>query len=93
MTEDTLKVHPLLKKAGEDRNCPIHSGKAMKLAVFRKIMADIAEHGIEIKDSERQELWKEFDATPGWFGTNASAGRQAMDVKGEDAPPLVSFIP
>lgn len=81
MTAETLKVYPYILQASKDRNVKLQSGQAMKLAVFRFLMHEIAELGIEIKDTERKSLWTSFNATAGWFGSNASAGGQAMGVE------------
>lgn len=61
-----------LDDAALDRKSKPESAKAMRLAVFRYIMDTVKLDG-EI----RKQAWKQFNATPTWFGTNASAGRQA----------------
>lgn len=61
-----------LDDAAVDRKAKAESAKAMRLAVFRFI-AD----SFKITGELRSQAWKQFNATPTWFGTNASAGRQA----------------
>jgi hypothetical protein len=78
---DTTKngVVSYLKDAAETRKAKPQSGDAMRLAVFRFI-CDM----LDVTDKEtRKAAWKQFDATPGWFGCNASAARQAMGIKSD----------
>ena len=72
---DTTKegIRPYIDKAAKDLKVPPTSQAAWKLATFRWI-ADAA----EMEGENRQEAWKQFYATPGWFGTNASAGSKAL---------------
>lgn len=78
-SKEAIKAY--LEDAAASRKCEIQSGKAMRLAVFRFI-ADMV--GLT-EQAERNEAWKQFNATPGWFGCNASAARQALEIKAEGA--------
>jgi hypothetical protein len=78
---DTAKdgVKAYLEDAAATRKVAPQSAKAMRLALFRFI-ADT----LKITDkATRQAAWKQFDATPSWFGCNNSAGRQALGYKGD----------
>lgn len=73
---DTTKdgVHGYLKSAGTQLKEQPYSTLAMRLALCRWVL-DAA--GISDK-ALRAVVWKQFSATPGWFGTNASQARQAL---------------
>lgn len=73
---DTTKVgiKLYLDSAAETTGKSWNSQESFKLAVFRFI-ADTAKLDGEL----RQAAWKQFQATPAWFGTNASAGKQALE--------------
>ena len=72
---DTTKegIKSYVDKAAADFKVAPTSQTAWKVACFRFI-ADAA----EMDDKTRQEAWKQFYATPGWLGTNASAGSKAL---------------
>lgn len=76
-TSEEMKTR--LEKTGTAQKCLPYHQKAMKLAVFRYLAQTF---GIKDKDI-LAKAWQQFDATPGWFATNASACRQALwdDVK------------
>lgn len=81
VSKETLVVKPLLEKAGVDLKLEPSSAKAMRLAVFRFIADALGAEG-----ETRQEAWKAFlSETPGWFGSNASAGMAAMGLKGKES--------
>lgn len=73
-SKETVKDY--LLDAGKDQKCAPEGGKAHKLAVFRYI-AD----SLKIDGELRKQAWKQFQATPNWFGCNASAARQALGIK------------
>lgn len=76
-TKDGIKAY--LEDAAESRKCPIQSAAAMRIAVVRFILDTC-----KITDPVmRKQAWRQFDATPGWFGCNNSAGRQALGIKSE----------
>lgn len=66
-----------LEQAAADKKCAVQSGEAMRLAVVRFILdaADI------VDNAQRKEIAKQFLAMPAWFGSNASAARQALGIK------------
>jgi hypothetical protein len=89
MSQQTLNVKPLLETAGKDRGVEVCSAKAMRLAVFRFIADALGAAG-----EERAEAWKAFEAdTPGWFGSNASAGMAALGLKGKESAVEAEFKP
>lgn len=79
---DTTKegIRAYLEDAAATVKAEVQSGASMRLAVFRFLM-DTA----KIRDKEvRNQAWKQFDATPGWFGCNASAARQALKLQSRE---------
>ena len=79
MSKETALVKPLLEQAGRDRKCEPSSAKAMRLAVFRYVAKACGAN-----KEQAAKAWKQFEEeTPGWFGTNASAGQAAMGLKGK----------
>lgn len=71
-TKAGIKIY--LEDAAKDHKAMPYSAKAMRLAVFRFIADTLA-----INDKTlRAKAYKQFQATPGWFGCNNSAGRQAL---------------
>jgi hypothetical protein len=70
------KINEARKKAGMP-TLQFHSGEVMKMAIC-KFWLDMMEVQ---KPEERQKLAAQFMATPGWFGSNASAARQAYEAK------------
>lgn len=82
---DTTKagIRSYLEDAAATRKVEIQSAKAMRLAVFRFIL-----DSMKVMDPVvRKQAWKQFDATPSWFGCNNSAGRQALGIKTRDNVP------
>jgi hypothetical protein len=69
-------INEARKKAGM-QPLQFHSGEIMKLAIC-KFWLDMLEVQ---KPEERQKIAAQFMATPGWFGSNASAARQAYEAK------------
>lgn len=65
-----------LDDAAEARKVKPESAAAMRLAVYRYI-ADT----LKVSDDARKQGWQQFNATPTWFGTNASSGRQIRGTK------------
>lgn len=54
-----------------------HSGEVLKLAICRFFL-----EAMEVsKPEDRAKLVQQFMATPTWFGSNASACRQAYEAK------------
>lgn len=88
MKAETLLVKPLLEKAAADRKCEVSSAKAMRLAVFRHAL-DCAK--VKLNEEQRKAAWLEFEKTPGWFGSNASAGQAALGLKGKTAATFEEF--
>lgn len=77
-TKQGLKEN-YLEPAGIDCKKQPYSADAMRLAVFR-FLADT----FKITDSAmRKQALRQFAATPGWFGANNSAGRQAMGYESD----------
>jgi hypothetical protein len=70
------KINEARKKAGA-QPLQFHSGEVMKMAIC-KFWLDMMEVQ---KPEERAKLATQFMATPGWFGSNASAARQAYAAK------------
>ena len=76
---DTTKtgIKAYLEDAALTTKQKLESAKAMRLAVCRFIL-----DSAKISDAElRKQIWQQFDATPGWFGCNNSAGRQALGIE------------
>lgn len=76
---DTTKpgLRAYLDEAALTTKSPFHGGAAMRVAVLRFILDSARIHDPIV----RKAIGKQFLATPGWFGANASAARQAYDVK------------
>lgn len=74
---DTTKigVREYLTRASEITNKAPHASESHKLAVVIFLL-DAAEI---TNPDERKAVATQFMATPGWFGNNASAGRQAYE--------------
>jgi len=73
-TSDGLK--PRLELAANATKKPLQSGETLKLAVFRFIADTLKIPAGAL----RQQAWQQFDACPLWFGSNASAMRQAYKI-------------
>ena len=87
--QDTTKdgVKQRLLKAAEDRKALPQSAKAMRLAVFRFLCDTLDVQDVDV----RKAAWKQFDATPEWFGSNASAARQALGLQSDAAAVEAEF--
>lgn len=74
-TKEGIKAY--LEDAAESRKAKPESATVMRLAVVRFVLdsAKVIDHEM------RKQCWAQFDATPGWFGCNNSAGRQALGIK------------
>ncbi len=74
-TKESIKGY-LEDASASLKSLPSHQG-SHKLAVFRFIVDTL-----NITDqATRTAAWKQFAATPSWFGCNASAGNQALGYK------------
>lgn len=76
---DTTKagLRAYLDEAAITTKSPFHGGAAMRVAVLRFILDSARIHDPLL----RKAIGRQFLATPGWFASNASAARQAYDVK------------
>ena len=86
---DTTKegIKGYLEDAAATLRLAPQSGAAHRLAVFRFILDTL-----KVTDAnQRKAAWKQFSATPGWFGCNASAARQALDLASEAKAMVAEF--
>ena len=77
ISENEQKCFDYCDDAAKSLACDAWSGAAMRLAVLRFILdkASITE------PPARAKVGKAFMAMPSWFGSNASAGRQARGIE------------
>lgn len=78
LTEWERRVYTLTLTASRDLLVLPRSRQAMKLAVFRFFMNEMALIGKSPTEDERLCVWDNFNATPAWFGCDAKKGAAVM---------------